>query len=237
MQSDANEKKQNAVTKQETEHLAVSFVEIAKGTVDDQDGFYLRFAVKQLSGEPLQADDYSFSLQEILTDKDGNEYKTILNERLTTDQAGDPLPPDTIHFRQFFTPKLSNNLSTLPVTFFIKPTYYKQNVLFENISAQTENVINNDLLLQRVSVDGKKLSLLLTDVHHVKGLGIALLLDGEEIYPVFSKTEYGKLSNSLAADFEFAKPLPNTFSLKITRYRLQDIVIDLPFNVPIYYPY
>lgn len=235
MENSANEPKK--ITKQETEHLEVSYVEMKKGTVDDQDGFYLRFKVKQLSGEPFQADDYSFTLQDILIDKNGHEYKTISNERLTTDQAGDPLPADTIHFQQFYSPKLSNNLTTLPVTFYIKPTYYNKNILFENIHAPAENVLNNDLLLQKVSVDGKKLSLVITDVHDVKGLKVSLLLDGETIYPVFSKTEYGKLSNSLFAEFEFAKPLPETFSLTVTRYRLQDIVQELPFNLPIYYPY
>lgn len=236
-QIDANNKKQTAVTKQETEQLAVSFIEAESATIDNQDGFYLRFAVKQLSGEPLQAEDYSFSLQDVLKDKDGYEYQALLNERLLTDQAGDPLPSDTVHFRQFFTPRLSNNLSTLPVSFFINPTYYKRDVIFENISAKSENVHNNDLILERVNIDGKKLSLFLTDVHQVKGLEIALLQDGEVIYPVFSKTEYGKLSNSLTVDFEFAKTLPELFSLKVTRHRLQDIVVELPFNIPIYYPY
>lgn len=233
----ANDKKQKAITEQETEQLAVSFVEVKKGKINDIDGFFIRFAIKQLSGEPFETERYSFTLQDILIDKNERRYKAITSELLTTDQAGDPLPEDTVHFQQFFGPLLSNDLTTLPVTFYIKPTYYEREIIFEDVSPQSTPLQKNDLTIERIAVNDKKLSLFITDVHDTKGIEVTLLIDGETIFPVFSNTEYGKLSNSVAIDFEFALPLPESFSLKVTRYRLNDVVKSLSFHVPIYYPY
>ncbi|WP_209121872.1 hypothetical protein [Alkalihalobacillus sp. BA299] len=215
----------------ENQHLSVTYEGHSNAVVDNENGFYLSFQIDQLGPYPIDDKHFSFALQKTIEDNLGNEYESIKTEVLTTKDNGEPLPEKTIYFRQYFKPELKEDSRYLPVMFFAKPLYYKKTLLFENLEHNTENDIVNDLNIARVEADKKKLTLYIEDVHNIQGLEATLIHSEEEIYPIFASTETSQFNHSVVAHYEFAVDIPDPFTLKIKRHRLQDQLWEFPLTI------
>lgn len=219
----SSESEQKYVTTQMNKHLKIQFQSIEHDLINREEGFWLHFLIERQSGAALTEQNYSFSLPNQLT-IDDHLYETKEKKvEFVEDQA---------KFSQFFTPRLQKTTDSIPITLFIKPSYYKQEVIFDQLTNGSKNIVNNDMVLLDVEVDGKELNLIVNDVHSIVGLKSALLINNEEIYPTFSNTEINKRNNTLFITHTFATPLPEKFTMKFTRHRLEEVVWNAPFLLP-----
>ncbi len=215
----------------ENQHLSVAYDGLANTNKDAENGFYMTFQIDQIGPYPLDDKHFSFALQRVIEDDVGNQYESVKTEIITEKENGETLPEGTVYFRQYFKPELNIESSKLSVLFYAKPLYYQQTVLFEELDHDSENVVVNDLNIARVKTDKNKLTLYIEDVHNIQGLETTMVHGGEEIYPVFSSTEIGKFNHSIIANHEFAINIPDPFTLKVKRHRLQDMLWDYPITI------
>ncbi|UOE93235.1 hypothetical protein [Alkalihalobacillus sp. LMS39] len=218
----------------ENEDIRVSYLQMLPEEQDGEAGFSVYFSIEQLGSTPITEDNYSFTLQRTITDYEGNAYETLTNERLTVDMEGDPLPEGTVFFKQFFTPEIIEETSILPVSFFTKPIY-QRDIIFETISFEQahEPIHNNGLTIHKFEVEKDKLSIVVEDVHPVNGLKMTLIKDGEELYPLSSLTHVSDDSNHMSVQFQFAQPIPDPFTIKLSRHRIEEIIWEFPFEIEV----
>lgn len=215
----------------ENQHLSVTYAGHSSTLLNDKNGFYLSFEIIPIGSYPIDESHFSFALQRVIEDDIGNEYESVKTEVISTNDDGEPLPENKVYFKQYFQPELAKDSKDLSVMFYAKPLYHRQSVLFENLSHDSDNKRLNDLNIAKVQTDGKKLTLYIEDVHQIQGLETTIIHSGEEIYPVFTSTEVGKFNYSLIANYEFAMEIPDPFTLKIKRHRLQDQLWDFPITI------
>lgn len=209
-------------------HLHVEFETIETGEWDGQQGFFITIAATSTMDQ-YQAEQFSFALDSVLTDENGATYEALHSETLPPLESNE----DQIRMRQFYTPELPNNLSRLDITVFAKPLYYKREIVIPEMTDGTTNRFINDLVINRAETDGGRLTIEISDIQPISGLSLSLIQDDEEIYPVFSTTRYREDTNQLMASYDFATPLPDSFTLKLTRLRLQEQIWQLPLTIPV----
>ncbi|MCM3715161.1 hypothetical protein M3202_13815 [Alkalihalobacillus oceani] len=208
-------------------HLDVEFETIETGDWDGQQGFFITISVTSVM-EQYQADEFSYALDSLLTDENGATYEALHSETL-------PLENETeqVKVRQFYTPELPDDLSHLDITVFAKPLYYKRELVIPEMTDGTTNRFVNDLLINKAETDGRRLMIEISDIQPISGLSLSLIQDNEEIYPVFSTTNYLEDTNQLIASYDFATPLPDLFTLKLTRLHLEEQIWKLPLTIPV----
>ncbi|MEB1806182.1 MAG: hypothetical protein LPK26_02565 [Bacillaceae bacterium] len=215
----------------ENQHLSVTYAGHSSTLLNDENGFYLSFEITPIGSYPIDESHFSFALQRVIEDDLGNQYESIKTEVISTNDAGEPHPENKVYFKQYFQPELNQDSNELAVIFYAKPLYYRQSVLFENLNHNSEQYMLNDLNIAKIQTEGKKLTLYIEDVHQIQGLETTMIHSGEEVYPVFTSTEVGKFNHSLIANYEFAMEIPDPFTLKIKRHRLQDQLWDFPITI------
>lgn len=231
--SDLYQDKVATVASNENEHINISFLEYEQAEVEGQSGFFLSFSIEQKNESYYLDKDFAYTLQRTISDQNGNQFESIMNETLQQDKDGTPLEEGSLIFRQFFTPTLKEDSSFLSFTLYVRPLYYKQSVIFHDLDEAIERETINDLTVTNITVHEKDLHISVQDVHNTQGMTMTMIMEGEEIYPSFSTTKHGNYPYSLLANYEFAQTIPDTFTLKFTRHRLEDIVWEFPFTISI----
>lgn len=211
------------VTTQQNDRLKIEFYDIERAVINGEEGFFVEFHVHHLSGPALNEQNYAFSLQEILQSGEHKYETKAKSVQFTEDKA---------IVSQFYTPLLIQNNTPLPVSLNIKPLYYKKEIVFEDLNNNSQNVEKNDLTILDIQVEKNQLQLMIHDVHPLAGLKMTLLINNEEIYPTFLKSDLNKKTNVLSLSTTFSSPLPEPFTLKFTRHHLGDISWNVPFYVP-----
>lgn len=215
----------------ENSHLRIQFENIEIGEWENQPGFFLSVSATSLLSEYDASDDYRYTMDSILIDENGQTYEATYKETAPADN--DSAEEEQVIIRQFFTPPISTEIEQLNVKVYTKPLYYQREVVFSNVQDGMINLINNDLILEKVIIDDRKLEIQVADIHEIKGLELSLIEKNEEIYPVFTTTDYNDETHRLLATYEFAKPLSDSLTLKLTRLRLQEQIWEYPLTIPI----
>lgn len=221
--NDSSENAEKYVTKQSNKYVAIQFQEIERTRENNEEGFWLHFLIEHVKGEKLTKQNFSFALS--------NEIE-IDGQIFTAKDSETEFAENKAYYKQYFTPLIDWNIDEIPVTFYIKPLYYKKEITFENLTNGSQNIEKNELQLVDVEVEGNKLHLIIHDAHPVVGLQSTLLIDNEEIYPTTVNTELNKQNNTLYVTYTFASPIPEKFTMKFTRHQLEDIVWKAPFLLP-----
>lgn len=219
--SSSNE--ETVITSHEHRNLKIEFTKTEHAIINNEYGSIVQFMIHDLSGEPLNAQNYSFSLQNPL-EIDGQVYEAR-NTMIETTPSGDIL------FTQFYTPNFPKKINSLPMIFTIKPLYYQKEVIFQNLSNGMQNVSNNDLEIVDLKIENNQLSIAIKDIHPIIGLKVVMLSGEEEIYPTFSKTDYHEQANMLVVQNTYTHPIQEPITVKMTRHRLIEIIWNLPFIV------
>ncbi|MCM3759826.1 hypothetical protein M3212_03375 [Alkalihalobacillus oceani] len=209
-------------------HLHVEFETMEAGEWDGQQGFFITIAATSTM-EQYQTEQFSFALDSVLTDENGATYEALHSETLPPLESDE----DQIRVRQFYTPELPNDLSHLNIIVFAKPLYYKRELVIPEMTDGTTNRFINDLVITKAETDGERLMIEISDIQPISGLSVTLIQDNEEIYPVFSTTHYLEDTNQLIANYDFATPLPDSFTLKLTRLHVQEQIWQLPLTIPV----
>jgi hypothetical protein len=195
--------------------------------VAEPDGFFIEIMLTSKDPDYVLDEDYLFAISHISIDESGKEYEAQSSEKehFVTDQD-----QDAVLIRQFFTPALESEAPSIDFTLYVQPTYYEHEVVFNKLDEHVRSVEKNDLTIRSIDIKGKKLALVVEDVHNVKGIELSLKQGQEYIYPVSSITDHHPHFNSFHAEFEFAQSLPNTLTLRMRRPHLDKIIWEFPLT-------
>ncbi len=216
--------KPTLLTEAESTHVRVNYSGIELGEWEGEKGFFVTIEAESLLDYSIS--DYSFTMQKTLLANE-QSYEAKHSEIISNETD------NTLLIRQFFSPNLSDDIEQLGVNVYVRPDYYKRTLQFSNLKDNDKNIIVNDFTIKSLQISGNKLTIHAQDVHEIKGLSISLLQEDEEIFPFFTSTDNNPSTNEVIVTYEFAKPLPESISLKVKRLHLQEKMWEFPLVVPI----
>ncbi len=211
-----------SIVHDENIHLKVEFDGIEHGELNNESGFYVNVIVTSLYPLHDVENDYTYMLDRYVFGEDQavHEAQSFETSRETAD--GKPLNLNQLYIRQFFTPSLKKGTHFLDLPVYVKPTYYRRNLIFNELHHDMKQIEQNDFRILSVETTGNKLFLQASDAHNIKGVEVTLLSNSEKIFPSFQTTSYDEERNIINGEFEFAEPIVEPFQLSIKRHRLEE---------------
>ncbi len=210
----------------ENNRIQVQFDKIEEAEWEGNNGFFIYILATSLFDYHVD-NDFLYRMGSTIIDQDGQTYKALFSETIESD-----LGSDTILFRQFYSPILNDSIETLSIDVFVKPTYYKRNVVFQDLEDDMSDLLTNDLYIQQVQVENNQIHLNVFDVHNLNGLTVTLRQENEDIFPAYTRTSYSQETNQLTASYEFTKAVTEPFTLTLNRLKLQDQIWHFTIDVP-----
>ncbi|GAF64026.1 hypothetical protein BTS2_0918 [Bacillus sp. TS-2] len=113
------------------------------------------------------------------------------------------------------------------------PSYYDYELTFNYRDGKFESKVMNELVIEQFTINNQLLTLQANDIHPIKGLDLAIKLNNERIYPVFTTTEYDADGFQMDGQYEFATELPKSFDLILRRNQLNQIEWTFTLQIPI----
>ena len=210
----------------ENNRIQVQFDKIEEAEWEGNKGFFVYILATSLVDYHVD-NDFLYRMDSILLDQEGREYEALFSEIIESD-----LGTDTLLFRQFYSPTLNDSIETLTINVFVKPTYYKRQVIFKDVRDDMSNLLENDLFIQQVQVENNQIHLNVFDVHHLNGLTVTLRQEKEDIFPAYTRTSYNQEMNQLTASYEFTKSITEPFTLTLNRLKIQEQIWTFTLHVP-----
>lgn len=212
--------KSPVITTNDNNLIKVTIVIIEK----NENGIRFNIELEDLSEDTIDQNMFYVILPDEIETHDG--LKLIKN----VDKVFTETTDNKLIISQFYDGIGLNNEDYLSFSIYISPDYLERDVLFE-LNHTTNFSIRNGMTLQNIEVDKNKLHLFLNDVHPTPGIQVRMLLEGEAIFPVFSNVENN--NRTIKGSYEFMQPIPEQFTIIVTRHNMERVIWEFPFLVPL----
>jgi hypothetical protein len=205
-------------------HIKIELIDIKANDPSDSSGFYVDVLVTSLHPYYDVWDDFSYTMDRFISSSPDLMHEATSIETLNHTKEGTLLEFNEVLIRQFFNETLKQGKHLLNIPFYVKPLYYEQNITFEGLSHDTKQIEKNDFRISSIDVEGPQLLLTASDVHNLKGVNVALLINNEQIHPTFTTTTYNEEITQLQGVFEFTQAIEEPFDLMIRRHKIEEQV-------------
>ncbi|SDI01794.1 hypothetical protein SAMN05192534_11859 [Alteribacillus persepolensis] len=222
--SDGRQSTQAEQTSFSLDHYTIQFETVKKTTAANKNGFFLHFTVRASDqSRNLVPASFSFMFPEQITDDMGNEY----NRFQETIAKRDKTDHHILHVHQFYRGKPAPDSTRLYVTWQLKKES-QTTVVFENVTKDMLPVTRDELTLQTLDLQDNQLTIRAEDMWDASGLTWRLLMDDENIRPLFSETDSDE--RSFHGQYRFAVTPASPYTLTAKRTSSPDMLTwEFPF--------